>query len=223
MPGVVWIGIFVLIVCLSGCATSDVKYVRQKANPAMYQRVDQVLARSRAVISPYPIYRFQFAIIKDKNPNAWVNSKKGILVVTTGLLSMCDDNELSLILLHENAHVKYEHAAKNELLSNVTSAAFTIGGLFLPGVGYGNLLVNPLVTSGYSRAQELEADRDVVNQCYLIGLNPDHYIAALEKMKRYAATKGQNSDTTGLFDTHPNLQHRIDAINQMTGRAKTPQ
>ena len=131
----------------------------------MYRRVDQLLQRSRAVINPYPIYRFQFAVIKDKTPNAWVNSQKGILVVTTGLLTMCDDNELSLILLHENAHIKYDHAAKNALLSDVTSAAFTIGGLFLPGVGYGNLLVNPLVTSGYSRSQELEADRDVINQC----------------------------------------------------------
>lgn len=184
----------------------------------MYQRIDHLLARSRAVINPYPIYRFQFGVVRDKAPNAWVNSQQGVLVVTTGLLSMCDDNELSLILLHENAHIKYDHAAKNALLSDVTSAAFSIGGLFFPGVGYGNLLVNPLVTSGYSRAQELEADRDVVNQCYLMGLNPDHYVSVLEKMKQYAALKDRTSDATGLFDTHPNLQYRIDAINRMTGR-----
>lgn len=188
----------------------------------MYQRVDHILTRSRAVIDPYPIYRFQFAVVKDDAPNAWVSSQKVILVVTTGLLSMCDDNELSLILLHENAHIKYDHAAKNQLLSDVTSAAFTIGGLFLPGVGYGDLLVNPFVTSGYSRSQELVADRDVVNQCYLMGLNPDHYVVALEKLKQYAASKGEGSDATGFFDTHPNLQYRIDTINRMTGRSKLP-
>ena len=209
-----------LLIFVSGCATQKVEYVKQRTSPEMYQRVDHVLARSRAVINPYPIYRFQFAIVKNNTPNAWVNSQKGILVVTTGLLSMFDDNELSLILLHENAHIKYDHAAKNALLSDITSAAFTIGGLFLPGVGYGNLLANPLLTSGYSRSQELEADRDVVNQCYLMGLNPDQYVAALEKMKQYAATKGETSDTTGLFDTHPNLQYRIDTIKRMTGRMK---
>ena len=213
--------LFFFMAFLSGCAAQKVEYVKQQANPEMYRRVDQVLQRSRAVINPYPIYRFQFAVVKDKTPNAWVNSQKGILVVTTGLLSMCDDNELSLILLHENAHIKYDHAAKNALLSDVTSAAFTIGGLFLPGVGYGNLLVNPLVTSGYSRSQELEADRDVINQAYLMGLNPDHYISALEKMKQYAAAKGEGSDATGLFDTHPNLQYRIDTINRTTGRQIT--
>ena len=187
LPAVVFL--FFFMAFLSGCATQKVEYVKQQANPEMYQRVDQVIQRSRAVINSYPIYRFQFAVVKDKTPNAWVNSQKGILVVTTGLLAMCDDNELSLILLHENAHVKYDHAAKNALLSDVTSAAFTIGGLFLPGVGYGNLLVNPLVTSGYSRSQELEADRDVINKAYLMGLNPGHYISALEKMKQYAAAK----------------------------------
>lgn len=213
--------LLVFLLFLSGCATQQkAQYVKQQANPQMYQRVDHVLARSRAVINPYPIYRFQFAVVKDDTPNAWVNTQKGILVVSTGLLSMFDDNELSLILLHENAHVKYDHAAKNALLSDVTSAAFTIGGLFVPGVGYGNLLVNPLVTSGYSRSQELEADRDVVNQCYLMGLNPDQYVAALEKLKQYAARKGESSNTTGLFDTHPNLQYRIDTINKITGRMK---
>ena len=214
--------LFVLVILLSGCTAQKVQHADQQVDPGMYQRVDGILSRSRAAVNPYPIYSFQFAVIKDKTPNAWVNSQKGVLVVTTGLLTMLDDNELSLILLHENAHIKYEHAAKNALLSEVTSAAFTIGGLFLPGVGYGNLLANPLITSGYSRSQELEADRDVVNQCYLMGLNPDHYVAALEKMRQYAATEGKAPDTTGLFDTHPNLQYRIDAINQTTGRSKLP-
>jgi Zn-dependent protease with chaperone function len=159
----------------------------------------------RGVIDPYPIYRFQFAIVDDATPNAWVNTKKGLFVVTTGLLQMCDDNELALIFLHENAHVKYDHAAKNSLLSDATSAAFTIAGLFLPGVGYGNLIVNPLVTSGYSRSQELEADKDVIDQCHLLRLTPDHYVSALTKLKQYAASKGESSDSTGLFDTHPNL------------------
>ena len=213
--------LLVFLIFLSGCAAQQkTQYVQQRANPEMYQRVDRLLSRSRAVINPYPIYRFQFAIVKNEAPNAWVNSQKGILVVTTGLLAMFDDNELSLIFLHENAHIKYDHAAKNALLSSVTSAAFTIGGLFIPGVGYGDLLVNPLVTSGYSRSQELEADRDVVNQCYLMGLNPDQYITALDKMRQYAAKKGESSDTTGLFDTHPNLQYRIDVIKKVTGHGR---
>jgi Zn-dependent protease with chaperone function len=41
-------------------------------------------------------------------------------------------------------------------------------------------------------------------------------------MRQYAATEGKAPDTTGLFDTHPNLQYRIDAINQTTGRSKLP-
>jgi Zn-dependent protease with chaperone function len=205
---------------LCGCAGQKVKYVKARENPEMYQRVDRVLTDSRRVINPYPIYRFQFAVVEDKIPNAWVNTKKGILVVTTGLLQMCDDNELALIFLHENAHIKYDHAAKNALLSDATSAAFTIAGLFLPGVGYGNLIVNPLVTSGYSRSQELEADKDVIDQCHFLRLNPDHYVSALEKMKQYAASKGKDSDSTGLFDTHPNLQYRIDTINKMTGKTR---
>lgn len=210
--------IFLVLLFLTGCATQQAKYLKVDENRGKYMRVDRILSGSRKVIHPYPIYRYQFAILESATPNAWVNSQQGILVVTTGLLSMCDDNELTLILLHENAHINYSHAAKNKLLSDVTSAAFSIGGLFLPGVGYANLLVNPLVTSGYSRSQELEADKEVVDQCHLLGLNPDHYVSALEKMKQYAASKGDNADSTGLFDTHPNLQYRIDTINRITGK-----
>lgn len=206
------------LLLLSGCAAQQAKYLKVDENRGKYMRVDRILSDSRKVIHPYPIYRYQFAILENTAPNAWVNSGQGILVVTTGLLSMCDDNELALILLHENAHIKFNHAAKNRLLSDVTSAAFSIGGLFLPGAGYANLLVNPLVTSGYSRSQELEADKEVVDQCHLLGLNPDHYVSALEKMKQYAASSGNSSDSTGLFDTHPNLQYRIDTINRVTGK-----
>jgi Zn-dependent protease with chaperone function len=212
--------ILVILILLAGCAGQKVTYVKARENPDAYRRVDRILVNSRSVINPYPIYRFQFAVVEDKIPNAWVNTGKGILVVTTGLLQMCDDNELALIFLHENAHVKYNHAAKNSLLSDATSAAFTIGGLFLPGVGYGNLIVNPLITRGYSRSQELEADKDVVDQCNLLRLTPDHYISALEKMRQYAASKGEGSDSTGLFDTHPNLQYRIDTINTLTGKTR---
>ncbi len=216
--GALMVVVLLFLVSALGCAAQKTRYVKPRENPDMYQRVDRVLTDSRKVINPYPIYRFQFTILEDKTPNAWVNTQKGILVVTTGLLALCDDNELALIFLHENAHIKYDHAAKNSLLSDVTSAAFTIGGLFLPGVGYGNLVVNPLVTRGYSRSQELEADKDVVDQCHLLRMTPDNYISALEKMKQYAASTGNGSDSTGLFDTHPNLQYRIDTINRGTGR-----
>lgn len=218
IQGMKWLIISFLVLSVYACATSrQTRYVDPHNNPELYGRIDGILSTSRLVAGNYPIYRFQFAIIKEKNPNAWVNTQKRILVVTTGLLAMFDDNELALILLHENAHVKYDHAAKNALLSDVTSAAFTIGGLFVPGVGYGNLLVNPLVTSGYSRSQELEADRDVINQCYLLKLTPEHYVIALEKMKQYAASAGETAASTGLFDTHPNLQYRIDTIRRTTG------
>lgn len=214
--------IFLVLFLFAGCATQQTKYLKVHENRDKYQRVDRILSDSRKVIHPYHLYRYQFAIVEDNVPNAWVNTKQSILVVTTGLLTMCDDSELALILLHENAHIKFNHAAKNALLSDITSAAFSIGGLFIPGVGYGNLLVNPLLTSGYSRSQELEADRDVVDQCHLLGLNPDNYVSALEKMKQYAASKGSSSDSTGLFDTHPNLQTRIDTINRITGKQPQP-
>lgn len=209
--------LFLFLFILSGCATRQAKYIKAQEDPAKYQRVNNILSSSNKAIKPYPLFKYRFAIVENDTPNAWVNSQQGIMVVSTGLLSMFDDDELALIFLHENAHIKYNHSAKNALLSDVTSAAFSIGSLFLPGVGYANLLVNPLVTSGYSRSQELEADRDVVKQCYLLMLSPDRYITALEKMKRYAVSKGDSADTTGLFDTHPNLQNRIDEIRKMTG------
>lgn len=209
--------IVLFLFILSGCATQQAKYLKAHENRDKYQRIDNILSSSNKAIKPYPLFKYKFAIVENDTPNAWVNSQQGIMVVSTGLLSMFDDDELALIFLHENAHIKYNHSAKNALLSDVTSAAFSIGSLFLPGVGYANLLVNPLVTSGYSRSQELEADRDVVKQCYLLLLSPNRYITTLEKMKRYAVSKGNSADTTGLFDTHPNLQNRIDEIRKMTG------
>jgi len=85
-----WKGLLIVILLLFlvsglGCAAQKTKYVKPRENPDMYQRVDRILTDSRKVINPYPIYRFQFTILEDKTPNAWVNTQKGILVVTTGL------------------------------------------------------------------------------------------------------------------------------------------
>jgi len=36
-----------------------------------------------------------------------------------------------------------------------------------------------------------------------------------QKLKNYAASMGRGTDSTGLFDSHPNLEYRITQIKNM--------
>ncbi len=137
-------------------------------------------------------------------PNAWVSSGKAV-TVTTGLLKILDtEDELYGVLAHEAGHIKLNHHGKTigrqvgrSLLSSVLTSL--VGGV----TGYAANVGVSLVSAGYSREQEIEADDYAVNLAAGNGKNPAGLYNALYKLSKYHKTEGSG------FNSHPPDDRRL--------------
>ena len=206
--------IIIILILLTGCATqSQLAVLDTRSNPEPYERISAII--DRYPISEISAQKYMILVADSKEPNAFVDSSKKQLIIFNGLIERMNDEELAVILLHEDAHIKLGHAGKQIAASHTVFAAFQIANIFLPGVGYANLLVNPMVTKAYSRSQEEDADKGAVEIGKSYGIEPEVYISALEKLKAFAIAQNiSETDRTGLFDSHPNLQYRIERIRE---------
>lgn len=206
--------LLIILILLTGCATqSQLTVFDARNNPEPYKRV-------KAIIDRYPLreisaQKYSILVADSNVPNAFVSPAKKQLIIFNGLIERMNDEELAAIMLHEDAHIKLGHVGKHVAASQAISTAFQVANVFLPGVGYANLLVNPVVSKAYSRSQEEDADKDSVKIGKSYGIEPEAYISALEKLKTYAISQNiSDTDRTGIFDSHPNLQYRIERIRE---------
>ena len=94
-------------------------------------------------------------------------------------------------------------------VSILTSIAFSVANIFVPGLGYAEYVVKPAVVGGFSRPQELEADKLGVG--YLVKANiPPHHL--IEVFKIFRKESGDKSDEASYFSTHPSSKERIEQI-----------
>ena len=205
----------IIVVLLIGCSTAgqQVKLLNKNNDPEPFIRVERIAEQYPA--SDIISQGYEYYIIDQDTPNAFVDSKNKRLFIYRGLIEQMTDQELAVIIFHENAHVKLGHADKRIATSYATTIAFQIANIFVPGVGYADYAVNPLLTNAYSRSQESDADKDAIETGKQFGIKPGVYIGALEKLKSHAASMGRGTDSTGLFDSHPNLEYRIIQIKKI--------
>ncbi len=205
----------IIVVLLIGCSTAgqQVKLLNKNNDPEPFSRVGRIAEQYPA--SDIISQGYKYYIIDQDTPNAFVDSKNKRLFIYRGLIEQMTDQELAVIIFHENAHVKLGHADKRIATSYATTIAFQIANIFVPGVGYADYAVNPLLTNAYSRSQESDADKDAIETGKQFGIKPGVYIGALEKLKSHAASMGRGTDSTGLFDSHPNLEYRIIQIKKI--------
>ena len=77
--------------------------------------------------------------------------------------------------------------------------------------GAGQLL-RQMVTKGYSRTLEREADREAVRLTAAAGFNARAAIRALERLSRVSP---DNSGLAEYFSTHPSFKDRIADLEEM--------
>jgi heat shock protein HtpX len=168
-------------------------------------------------------------VIEDAAANAFAtgrNPHHAALVVTRGLLDKLSRVELEGVLAHELSHIR-----RGDIL--VTTLAVTLVGLLLPLPALSTRLIG--LTA--SRRRESEADLSGVR----LTRYPPGLIAALEKLKEdttvvHSASRatahlwiesplpqadadsrgrGDSSWLNKLFDTHPPLEERIQALKEL--------
>jgi len=206
----------ILAVYFSGCAAphQQVKTIHPQENPYSYNRLQTIALQVIPLLDSEKKERYRIAIIDSREINAYaVDKEHSILVFTLALMEAFDDDELTFILAHEVAHIKLGHYGKKVAASVATTTVFTVANVFLPGVGLLNSLANPLVTRGFSRVQEMDADREAASALRSLALPADVPVRALEKLRTIAQEKGYSKkNRSGLMDTHPSLTDRINQI-----------
>lgn len=194
-------------------------------NTAMVKRVGQNLAnavttylQSNGYADEVANFAWEFNLVQDQQVNAWC-MPGGKIVVYEGLLPVTQNEaSLAIVLGHEIAHAVAKHSAEriSKEYKNQYGVAILGAATQAAGVSAGTQQLIDLVqqvggsllTSGFSRKQESEADHMGLIFAAMAGYDPN---VATSFWQRMAA---QGSGSGGLFSDHPSDEKRINDIQQ---------
>jgi predicted Zn-dependent protease len=164
---------------------------------------------ARAANDPERMREIRIKVVADPSINAG-SAGGGQFVVTTGLLKKASDEQLRGILAHEIAHDDLGHPAKMQLVGVGVGLGAALLEAIIPGSGKVAPLAGTVIASGYSRPQELEADRHAVAILRRAGYSKDVMIQALTWI-----VKVQGNSGGGFLSTHPATDERIRALRRL--------
>lgn len=168
---------------------------------ASVERVKKVASRLGATFTDQKI-TLHFCKGIRMGTNAFV-LPDGSLYLTDQIVELLkDDDELLAVLLHETGHV----AEKHGLQSLVGSAGLAF--LFEMISQENSLLALPesLITSGYSRKFEFQADQFSAAHLEKLGIS---FRVLGDALKKIADEGGEPSQEFDLFSSHPSIDERM--------------
>ncbi len=169
---------------------------------------------------------YHFLVLDSGEINAFA-TPSGLIFVTRGMLRLTrNEGMVAAVLAHEIGHVVNKHGLKAIKQSRITSAlgkiavtaGETLGGQELASLtmdfkdSIGDI-TGTLITSGYSRVNEYDADRQAVKILSRLGYDPGGLIDLLEEMDKQLVPGGQD-----FAKTHPEPQKRINAVSRYVER-----
>ena len=157
-----------------------------------------------------------------KGENAIPNAlalPSGDIILTDRFVELAESqDEMDAVLLHEMGHIEYRHTLEMVTQSTIVVvilAVFTgdVSSAGDLGIGLGSLLV----TTGYSRRFENEADQFAFEHMLKAGINPNAFATIMDKISRFdepddgsgAEKKRNDQSWIDYLSTHPNTQERI--------------
>ena len=150
--------------------------------------------------------KFLFNLVPSPAANAYA-LPGGFVFITQSLLDLCeqDRDAIAFFLGHEIAHVTCGHAKEHLTAKTLLNAISSR----LSGAG---LLLRQMVTKGYSRTLEREADREAVRLTAAAGFDARAAIRALQRLSRVSP---DNSGLAEYFSTHPSFAERIADLEEV--------
>src|SRR5262245_59078804 len=157
--------------------------------------------------------RYSFCVIRPRHPVAYTD-EDATFYFSAGFARM-PTPVLDAMVAHEVAHEVLDHVGTRRRMSVGMTGGFSIAGLFVPGTGLLDMMLNPLVVRAFSRQQEIEADRRAVEILRSMGdPTPRRSLAAAIRAREDAPVKRQVAPS-GSLDTRPTLQARLDALEPL--------
>lgn len=185
------------------------------SDPAQHATVTQIGTRL-AAISDRPTLPWTFRVLNTSQVNA-ISLPGGFIYVTRGMMAFVQSpDELAFVLAHEVGHVdERHHVALIQRDFFFTIVLSLILGRD-PGTAQIGNLVGALLSRGFSREAEFEADTAGVTLAHRAGYNAG---AGLLFMERLRAVEGRDpSRVEVLFRTHPALAERIVRVRALLRR-----
>ncbi len=189
------------------------KKMRVIDDPRMRGRLEAI-GRRVALASDRQDLSYTFHVINDDELNAFA-VPGGYIYVNSGLMNVSTDDELACVLAHEIGHVAARHSVKKlqtalgyQLVLNI---ALGISGQY--DVGKAVDVMFNLTSLGYSRQDELLADKLAVRYSKRAGYDPAGMISFFEKLKEETRTRGAPLRVEFL-SSHPDLDKRIERVQQ---------
>ncbi|WP_027359392.1 M48 family metalloprotease [Desulforegula conservatrix] len=168
---------------------------------------------------------YHFLVLDSDEINAFA-APGGLIFVTRGILRCCkDEDAVAAVLAHEIGHVQLKHGTESIDDSRMTSVVTTILAEGAKNLGPKELaslttafegsisdITNKLVTNGYSREYENQADKAAVTIMKRAGYNPTALVSMLEMMGKVMKPDGMD-----FAKTHPSPQSRIEVVKEVIG------
>jgi beta-barrel assembly-enhancing protease len=158
-----------------------------------------------------------FIVLDTDGVNAFA-TPGGFIHITRGALGLLtNEAELAGVLAHEISHVTGKHTVKALQKGKVAQLAAneTLGDKAV----FNRLAdtMTELVLAGFSRDEELDADREGTKLANDIGYAPNGLQVFLQRL---ADRNKASTEKQGLFASHPEMQARLDALAMQAAALK---
>lgn len=200
-------------------ATIGPYFARSTLTEPERERVRRQLARLRAG-APGPAPRLEFRSMLGGLPNAFA-LPGGIIVVTDELVRLpATDDEIAAVLAHEIGHLELRHGLQSILRQSfaLLIVAAVTGDLTTLTTFAGALPLS-ILTAGYSRDLEREADRHALALLQARGIKRRAFVAVLEKLE---AARQTIRRTSTYLNTHPETEERVGMFGGRTATDRMP-
>ena len=169
-------------------------------------------------------YSFRVANMEAFNALAFPG---GFIYVTRGAMQLLDDSQLAFVLGHELTHVAHRHSAKQMSQDKLRQMGLLAALLAMSGGQVSSAqvqvaqLVDKVVGSQYSQADEADADATGIQTMASAGFDPAYSILALRTLAKQSG--GTPDFLNTLVGSHPMPADRIrDALDSVPGAAYQP-
>jgi Zn-dependent protease with chaperone function len=194
----------------------------KKVPTVWFQNLESIKQKIDAASGLYT----KLLLCSSREVNAFASSSSGanVVMLTFGMYDLIgnDWDAYAALLGHENAHLVHGHGRQRKNRQAVIGLLGALAGAVLDaaieketgvkGIGFGVAnITSDAVSAGYSRGDELEADRSGMIYAYRSGFDPNGGLRLHHKM----------SKASDFFSTHPSSQERINVLRTEIARLTT--
>ena len=200
--------LFLILFLLVGCQSTKSKDCAGCAYDVFLWKT----AVETIALANFPEEEFNAVVHYADYSNAWVTTGNEINI-TANLLHELSKEQRVAVAAHEIAHIKAGHYYTKLGVSILTSIGFSVLNIFVPGAGYSEYLVKPALVAGFSRPQELEADKMGVAYLNKAGYSSEYFVQLLEVFR---GKSGEEPEEASYFSTHPTNEARMQQIMKLS-------